>query len=68
MIKYMGIKKVGRPAKIDKKILIETIIKYKKDIIRKDYRIISKNNPIWNAIAEELDNNTTLTALYWVCA
>jgi len=56
--------KVGRPNRIDKKILSEILIKHKNEIVKEDSRIISKSNPIWINIGAELNNIMTPNALY----
>lgn len=62
-IEYFKMPQVGRPEKIDKHLLTETLIKYKRDII-KDFKVISKNDPIWKRIGTELNNIMTSNALY----
>jgi len=54
----------GRPPVVDKDLLIDCLIKYKDQIVQKDQRIISKHNPIWITVAQELNNGVTPYSLY----
>jgi len=54
----------GRPAKIDKHIIIDVLMKYKDRLIVDGQKIISKSNPIWATIAKELENQLTPISLY----
>jgi hypothetical protein len=56
--------RVGRPDKIDKNLLKETLLKYKKELIKENFKIISKSDAIWVKIASELNNLITPVALY----
>lgn len=57
-------RRVGRPEKIDKSVLKEILLKYKKEIIKEDFRVISKSDSIWIKISSELCNIMTANALY----
>jgi len=53
-----------RPAKIDKDIIKQILIKYKKNIIKPDLRIISKKDLIWILIVKELNDQINPNTLY----
>lgn len=57
-------RRVGRSDKVNKKVLKETLIKYKKEIIKENFRVISKNHSIWIQTALELNNVMTPNVLY----
>lgn len=57
-------RRVGRPDKMDKQVLTETLIRYKKEIIKEDFLVVSKNNSIRIQIALQLDNVMTPNVLY----
>jgi len=57
-------RRVGRPETIDKSVLKEILLKYRKEIIKEDFRVISKSDSIWIKISSELCNIMTANALY----
>jgi len=54
----------GRPAKIDKHVTIDILMKYKDRLIVDGQKIISKCDPIWATIAKDLENRLTPISLY----
>jgi len=46
----------GKPPKIEKNIVKQILIKYRKDIIKPDLKIVSKKDPMWIVIANKLNN------------
>lgn len=60
--------KRGRIPKIDSSIVIDIILKYKEVVLLPNDKIISKTNPIWMQISEELDRKKSSASLYsFVC-
>lgn len=53
----------GRPGRIDKDRIVDTILKYKDQIIHGE-KIVSKCDSIWITIAKDLDNNVTPASIY----
>lgn len=54
----------GRPTVINKDSLIDTLIKYKDQIVEENQKIVWKHNTIWKTIANEVENHLTPNSLY----
>lgn len=55
----------GRPPSIDKKLIIEAVLKYKNRIVREnDNLILSETDSVWTVISEELSNIIKPSSIY----
>lgn len=55
-------------ANVNSSLVVETILRYKNQIIFDDNKIVSKKNEVWDLISEELGRKKSGTSLYsFVC-